>query len=74
MEDDHRDLANRLFALATAMLEDAAVLAADGQSPRLCAAQLAEKGHVLRHAAQDIATVAEAAAFVAGCGGNLKQK
>jgi len=30
MDEDQRDLLNRLFALMTAMFEDAAALAADG--------------------------------------------
>jgi len=70
MDEDQRDLLNRLFALMTAMFEDAAALAADGQSPRLSAALLAGKGHTLLHAAHDIAAIAEAAAFVAERAGN----
>ena len=35
MDDDTRELANRLFAMATAMLEDVIEIAVAGQSPRL---------------------------------------
>ena len=35
MDDDYRDLANRLFATGTAMLEDAIEMAIAGQSQRL---------------------------------------
>ena len=69
IDDDRRELANRLFAAATAMLEDAAALAAAGQSPRLSTAQLVEVGGRLKVAAQAVAILAEAAAIVADPGG-----
>ena len=65
MDGDRRELANRLFAAATAMLEDAAAVAAAGQSPRLSTAQLAELGGRLKVAVQAVAILAEAAAIVA---------
>ena len=65
MDGDRRELANRLFAAATAMLEDAAAVAAAGQSPRLSTAQLVEFGGGLKVAAQAVAILAEAAAVVA---------
>ena len=65
MDDDRRELANRLFAAATAMLEDAAAVAAAGQSPRLSTAQLVESGGRLKVAAQAVTVLAEAAAIVA---------
>ena len=68
MDDDHRELVNRLFATATAMLEDAMEHAAAGQSPRLDGSQLAEHGNRLRSAVDDIASIAEAAAIVASLG------
>lgn len=40
MDDDTRELANRLFAMATAMLEDVIEIAVAGQSPRLDPSQL----------------------------------
>ena len=69
MDDDQRELANRLFAAATAMLEDAAAVAAAGQSPRLSAAQLAHHGGRLKVAAQAVTVLAEAVAIVADPGG-----
>ena len=70
MEDDYRELASRLFATATAMLEDAIELAVAGQSPRLDHAQLADVGRRLQAAARDAATIAETAAIVANLGVN----
>ena len=58
-------LANRLFAVATAMLEDAIETAAAGQSARLTMAQLAQHGRTLQGIARDITTVAETAMIVA---------
>ena len=68
MDDDHRELVNRLFATATAMLEDAIEHAMAGQSPRLDGSQLVDHGHRLRSAVEDIAAIAEAAAIVASLG------
>ncbi len=68
MDDDHRELVNRLFATATAMLEDAIEHATAGQSPRLDGSRLVDHGHRLRSAARDIAAIAEAAVIVAGLG------
>ena len=70
MDDDCRELANRLFATATGMLEDATELAVAGQSPRLDPAQLADHGRWLQAAARDIAIIAEAAVIVANLGVN----
>ena len=69
MDEDDRELANRLFATATAMLEDAATAAAEGQSSRLGAAQLADLGRRLAAAARDVAVISEAAMIVAGVDG-----
>ena len=68
MDDDHRELANRLFAVATAMLEDMIGVTVAGQSPRLDAALVADKGHRLQTAAQDVAILAQAVAIVAHLG------
>ena len=65
MEDDRRELANQLFAMATAMLEDAVELAVAGQSPRLSPEQLEDHGRQLQVAAQDITIVADAAMITA---------
>ena len=52
MDDDHRELVQRLFVAATAMLEDAIEVAVAGQSPRLDPSELADHGRRL-HAAGD---------------------
>ncbi len=65
MDNDYRELAHRLFAAATAMLEDAIGAAAAGQSRRLNPSQLADAGRRLQAAARDIAIIAEAAMIVA---------
>ncbi len=70
MDDDDRDLARHLFATMTALLEDAAELAAAGQSSRLDSPALAALGRRLQAAAKDIAAVAETAAIVADSGTN----
>ncbi len=64
MDDDSRELAHRLFAAATAMLEDAIEVAVAGQSPQLNSSQFADAGHRLQTAAHNIAVIAEAAAIV----------
>lgn len=73
MNDDRCELANRLFAAATAMLEDAIEVTVAGQSSRLNPSQLADIGHRLQAAARDIAIIAEAAAIVANSGVNRRQ-
>ena len=65
MDNDYRELAHRLFAAATAMLEDAIGAAAAGQSRRLNPSQLAAAGRRLQAAARDIAVITEAAMIVA---------
>ncbi len=64
MDDDDRELANRLFATATAMLEDAIGVAVKGQSPRLDSTQLVDHGRRLQAAVREIASIAEAATIV----------
>ncbi len=73
MDDDYRELANRLFATATAMLEDAIEVAVAGQSPRLTSSQLADHGHRLQEAVHDIAVIAQAAMIVANAGVNRRR-
>ena len=68
MDDDYRDLAQRLFAAATAMLEDAIEAAVGGQSAKLGPRQLADRARQLHAAARDIAVIAEAAMIVANSG------
>ncbi len=73
MDDDHRELANRLFAAATAMLEDATELAVAGQSVWLNPAQIVDTGRRLQAAARDIGIIAEATTIVANPGANRRQ-
>ena len=70
MDDDYRDLANRLFATATAMLEDEIEGAIAWQSPRLSPSQLSDHSRRLQAVAHDIATIAVAAAIVADLDAN----
>ena len=65
LDDDLRQLANRLFATATGMLEDAIEPADAGQSPHLTMPELAEHGRRLQRAIRDVAVIAEAATIVA---------
>jgi len=65
MDDDYRDLANRLFATGTAMLEDAIEMAIAGQSQRLGPSELADFGRRLGAVAHDVIVIAEAAAIAA---------
>ena len=65
LDDDLRQLANRLFAKATGMLEDAIEPADTGQSPHLTLPELAENGRRLQRAIHEIAIIAEAATIVA---------
>lgn len=77
MDDDDQELANRLFATATAMLEDVIAVAVAGQSPRLDPSQLADHGRRLKTVAHDIAAISEAAIIIANLGadrrGNLRK-
>lgn len=73
MDENHRDLANRLFATATAMLEDVIEVAVVGQSPRRSPAQLTDLGRRLQAAARDIAVIAEAAAIVTNPGAGRRR-
>ena len=68
MNDEDLELANRLFAAATAMLEDAIEVAAAGQSHGATPSRLADHGRRLRAAARDIAVLAEAAMIAANRG------
>lgn len=63
--DDDRDLANWLFANATTMLEDAACMAATGQSSQVDASQLIDLGQKLQAATHDITIIVQAAAIIA---------
>lgn len=65
MDEDTRELVNRLFVTATAMLEDASLIAAAGQSVTPSPSALADHARRLQSAARTIAAIAEAAAIIA---------
>ena len=65
MDDDHRALLQRLFVVATEIVESAHDAAAKGQSARLTANDFADAARALKAAACDIAALAEAAAVIA---------
>lgn len=73
MGDEDRELANRLFATATALLEDVIELTVAGQSPQLTPTQLADHGRRLQAATRDITIIAEAARIVANLAVNGRQ-
>ncbi len=73
MDDDHRELAHRLFATATAMQEDATEVADAGQSPKLGPRQLADRADRLHAAARNITVIAGAAMIVADFGVNQRR-
>ncbi len=64
-EEDRREFLNRLFATATAMLEDAIDMSIAGQAPRRSVRELGHYGHRLAALAREIATVSEAAKAIA---------
>lgn len=70
MDDDSRELAHRLFAAATAMLEDAIEVAVAGQSPQLPPLELSKHGRHLQAVVREILVLAEAAVIVADPGCN----
>lgn len=74
MDTEYRDLTNRLFAAATAMLEDATVIAVAGQSARRSPAALARDAETLQQAGRDVAVLAEAALILARPGRNRRAK
>ena len=70
MDDEYRELARRLFAATTAMLDDAIEAAVSGQSAKLGPRQLVDRARQLHAAARDITVIAEAAMIVANSGVN----
>ena len=73
MDEDHRELVRRLFATATAMLEDATEFAAEGQSPKVRRSRAVDLARRLRAATIDIAAIAEAARIAVDHGRNSRQ-
>lgn len=70
MDEDDRELLRRLFAAATAMLEDAIEAAVAGQSAKLGPRQRVDRARQLHAAAGDITVIAQAAMIVANSGVN----
>ena len=70
MDDTHQDLVNHLFAVATAMLEDAIEIAAAGQGARLTPSHLAVHGRQLGAALRDVAVIADAITIVSSLAQN----
>lgn len=68
MDADDRELFGHLMAKATAMLEDAAEMVAEGQSSRISQDRMIKLGGRLQAAAKDIAALTGAAAIVASDG------
>ena len=64
MNDDDRELVNRLFTVATARLEDAMEHAVAGQSPKVSSSRLFAHAIRLQARVQEVATIAEAAMIV----------
>ena len=65
MDDDHRELLRRLFAVATEVVESAHDAATKGQSAHLTANDYADASRALQAAARDISALAEAATVIA---------
>lgn len=65
MDESDRELTNRLFATATAMLEDAIDLTVAGQSAKAEPAELTQLGRQLQAMAQEVAIIAESTAILA---------
>ena len=73
MDDDHGELVNRLFAAATAMLEDVVEVAVAGQSAEIAAEDYVSAARRLQATARDIAALAEAAMIIAVPGFNQRR-
>ena len=65
MDDDDRELARRLFATATALIETAHEAAVAGQAGEIAAGDYAAAARRLQTVARDIAALAEAALVIA---------
>ena len=70
MDADDRELLRHLMAKATALLENAAALAAEGQSSQISNDRMIEIAGRLEAAAKDVGALTGAAAIVASRGIN----
>ena len=73
MDKDNRELVNRLFAVATMLLEDAIVPAIAGQSPELTSAAHAKHVRQLQNATTDIAAIVQAVTAVGRFDGHIRR-
>ncbi len=64
MDDDRKEMANRLFATLTAMLEDAAAVAAAGQSSRANASSLRTQARRLQSSIAEAHVLTNAIAII----------
>ena len=58
MNKDRRDLVNRLFVMATQILEDSHISACDGQSRKLSVKSYGQRARRLSQTAEDLANIA----------------
>jgi hypothetical protein len=65
MDKDLQELARRLFTVATAILEDATIVATAGQSHKLTEESCERYARELQQVGRDVTTVAESAAIMA---------
>lgn len=65
MDDDDQELVQRLFVVATTLIETAHEAAIAGQSGEIAAGDYAEAARRLQATARDIAVIIEAAIIVA---------
>jgi hypothetical protein len=64
MKSEHREVANRVFARATALLEDSAAATLAGQSPRLTARRCRQLAQNLHTVAAKLVMLADAALLI----------
>ena len=74
MDKDNRELVNRLFAVATMLLEDATEPAIAGQSPKLTSVAYAKHTCQLQSATTDIAAIVQAVTAVGRFDGHIRRK
>jgi hypothetical protein len=65
MDKDLQELARRLFTVATAILEDATIIAVAGQSHKLTEKSCEHYACELQRVGRDVTTLAESAALMA---------
>jgi hypothetical protein len=71
MDNDRKELATLLFATMTGMLEDACVVAANGQSSRASVTSLRTQTHRLKTVLTDLSALVAATDIVLGAGRSI---